>query len=96
MPGFGFCASTLPRLLLADRFRVTLPTLQCAFLIRAFAFLSVRRTSFGTTHLALKVAVAALSVVIESEHAALPLHALPQPLKTEVAVGFAVSLTNVP
>ena len=96
LPGFGFCASTLPRLRLTECFRVILPTLQCAFLILAFAFFSVRPTSLGTMHFALKVAVADRSVVSDTEQVLLPLHAPPQPLKTEVAVGFAVSLTSVP
>jgi hypothetical protein len=96
LPGFGFCASTLPRLLLIDRFRVILPTVQCARLILALAFFSVRPRSFGTTHLALNVAVAALSTVIESAHVDLPAQAPLQPLKTDVAVGFAVSANAVP
>ena len=75
---------------------MTLPTVQCAFLILAFAFFSVRPTSLGTTHFALKVAVADWFVVIDTEHVLVPLHAPPQPLKTEVAVGFAVSWTSVP
>jgi hypothetical protein len=96
LPGFGFCASTLPFFLADDRFFVTLPTLQCALVILALAFFSVRPSSFGTTHFALKVAVAALSTVIDNGQGALPMHAPLQPLKTEVAVGFAVSVTAVP
>lgn len=96
LPGLGFCARTLPLLLFRDAFLVILPTVQWARLILAFAFFSVRPSSLGTTHFARKVAVAARSVVIDSEHVLLPVHAPPQPLKTEVAVGFAVSLTSVP
>jgi hypothetical protein len=96
LPGFGFCASTLPFLRLDEAFCLTLPTVQCARLILAFAFVSVRPTSFGTTHFALNVAVAVLSVVIDSEHAPLPAHAPLQPLKIEFGVGFAVSVTAVP
>ena len=56
----------------------------------------MRPSSFGTTHFALNVAVAALSTVIDSAHVDLPLHAPLQPLKTDVAVGFAVSVNAVP
>jgi hypothetical protein len=96
LPGFGFCASTLPFFLAEERFLVTLPTLQCALLILALAFLSVRPRSFGTMHFALNVAVAALSTVIDSGQGALPVHAPLQPLKTEVAVGFDARVTAVP
>src|SRR4029453_3898522 len=82
-PGFGFCASTLPRLRFAEALRVTFPTVQWARLIRAFAFLSVSPTSFGTTHFALKVAVAARSPAIDSEQLAFPVHAPRPPAHTE-------------
>jgi hypothetical protein len=49
--------------------RVILPTVQCARLSFVLAFFSVRPTSFGTTHLALKVAVAVWFAVIDTEHA---------------------------
>src|SRR6266571_316833 len=48
-PPFGLCASTRPFFLVLERFLVTLPTLQCALRMRAFAFGSVLPTTLGTT-----------------------------------------------
>lgn len=96
LPGFGFCASTRPFLRAADAFLVTLPTAQCALLILAFAFLSVSPITFGTTHLALKLAVVVVLAVSDNVHAAVPWHAPLQPLKIEREDGFAVSFTEAP
>jgi hypothetical protein len=92
-PGFGLCATTRPFFLFADAFRATRPTLQRALTIRVFARLSVKPTTFGTTHLGFraKVAVAKRSTVIETMQVAVPEQSPDQPVNLDAEAAVAES-----
>jgi len=97
-PGFGLCATTRPFFLLVDVFRTTRPTLQCAFTIRVLARLSLKPTTFGTTHLGCRanVAVAKRSIVIESVQVAVPEQSPDHPVNLDPGAAVAESWTEAP